>query len=493
MLVGRVLALGLNLVSQIIIVRYLAKSDYGAFAYVYSLVMLFKGLALLGLPDTVVRYLPLYRERAEPGSILGTLAFSLGVVAGVGALLAIAFITVFASGASWLTNDPSVAQLALVLAFLIPLEALNELLTPVFAVFTHYRAIFFRKWILAPALRFGVVVTMVILDAGVLALASGYLVASAIGVAVYLRMLSGVARAEMWNTVPRRAYHIELRELLTFAGPVLVTGLVWLVIESTDAILLGWFHSAQAVAEFRAVMPISRLTQVVILSFAVVYTPLAARAFARDDTDGITDLYWQSAAWICVLTFPVFLLTCPFAAPLTTLLFGERYAGAAPVMALLSLAYFIPSALGFNGATLKVYRKLRYSLAIDCGAASANFVLSLLLIPLWGPVGAAAATCATMVIYNALRQYGLGRFTPVTTFPRSQVRLYLSMLIVAAALFGTQAWLRPGIGGVALLTAAGSAMVGLVALRTLRLESTFPELLRVPMLRTLLRPFMGPA
>lgn len=489
MLVGRVLALGLNLVSQIIIVRYLAKSDYGAFAYVYSLVMLLKGLALLGLPDTVVRYLPLYRERADTGSILGTLAVSFAAVAGVGALLAVAF----ASGASWLTNDPSAARLALIMAFLIPLEALNELLTPIFAVFTRYRAIFFRKWILAPALRFGAVLTMVIVDAGVLALAGGYLVASAIGVAMYLRLLSGVARTEEWDAIPRRAYRLELRELLTYAGPMLITGLVWLVIESTDAILLGWYHSAQAVAEFRAVMPISRLTQVVILSFAVVYTPLAARAFARDDAEGITDLYWQSAAWICVLTFPVFLLTCPFAAPMTILLFGQRYAEAAPVMALLSLAYFIPSALGFNGATLKVYRKLRYSLAIDCGAASANFVLSLLLIPLWGPVGAAAATCATMILYNALRQYGLGRFTPVTTFPRSQVRLYLSMLIVAVALLGVQVWLRPGIGGVALLTAAGSGIVGLVALRTLRLETTFPELLRVPMLRTLLRPFLGPA
>src|SRR6476661_5203575 len=38
LLLGKVLALGLNFVSQILIVRYLTKNDYGAFAYALSIV-----------------------------------------------------------------------------------------------------------------------------------------------------------------------------------------------------------------------------------------------------------------------------------------------------------------------------------------------------------------------------------------------------------------------------------------------------------------------
>ena len=71
---------------------------------------------------------------------------------------------------------------------------------------------------------------------------------------------------------------------------------------------------------------------------------------------------------------------------MTVTLFGARYADSAPVMALLSLGYFIPSALGFNGATLKIYRRIGFSLGIDLGAALFNVGLSLCLIPIWGAV-----------------------------------------------------------------------------------------------------------
>ena len=53
MMCGRVIALGLNFGTQIIVVRYLSKDDFGAFAYVLALVMLFKSIALFGMPDTL--------------------------------------------------------------------------------------------------------------------------------------------------------------------------------------------------------------------------------------------------------------------------------------------------------------------------------------------------------------------------------------------------------------------------------------------------------
>ena len=40
LLVGRMASLGVNFAVQIIVIRYLSKSDYGAFAYALSLVSL---------------------------------------------------------------------------------------------------------------------------------------------------------------------------------------------------------------------------------------------------------------------------------------------------------------------------------------------------------------------------------------------------------------------------------------------------------------------
>ena len=99
------------------------------------------------------------------------------------------------------------------------------------------------------------------------------------------------------------------------------------------------------------------------------FTPLAARMFARHDREGINQLYWQTAIWIAVLSFPLFALTFSLADPLTVTLFGERYEGSAVYLSLLALGYYFNAALGFNGLTLKVYGRLRYIVTINILAA----------------------------------------------------------------------------------------------------------------------------
>ena len=81
LLVGRIIAMGTNFVVQVLIVRYLSKSDYGAFAYVMSLVSLASSLAVFGMDKTVTRFLPMYQEKGEHSKLYGTMII---VVATIG-------------------------------------------------------------------------------------------------------------------------------------------------------------------------------------------------------------------------------------------------------------------------------------------------------------------------------------------------------------------------------------------------------------------------
>jgi hypothetical protein len=49
LLFGRLLALAINLAIQVVIVRYLSKSDYGAFAYALSVIAMGSSIAVFGL------------------------------------------------------------------------------------------------------------------------------------------------------------------------------------------------------------------------------------------------------------------------------------------------------------------------------------------------------------------------------------------------------------------------------------------------------------
>ncbi|HET8630676.1 MAG TPA: flippase [Thermomicrobiales bacterium] len=490
LLVGRVAAQALELGAQILLVRYLSMEDYGAFSYALAAALLFKSVAMFGLPDTLARYIPLYRERGRYDALLGSLRLGFGAVLGLGLLLAAGVVV----GVHWLGVRPIDDQRALtllaILALLIPLEAVDGLLTALYATLGDARTIFLRQ-ALVPALRFALVVGMIALGADVVFLTLGYLAISLVGAAIYGGLFGRLVRGQArdWPAAPRRRAY-PVREIFTFAVPMLTTALIWILMESSDVLLLGHFRDADAVATFRAVAPVARLNQGVIVNFAILFTPLASRLYARGDRDGLGALYGQTALWVTVLTFPIFALTGALAGPLTVGLFGARYADATPLMALLSLGYFFQTALGFNGLTLKVCKKLRYSVAIDSTAAVLNIAINLALIPSYGARGAAVGTATTLVVHNLLKQYGLWRYTGITLFHRRYLAAYGAVAAVALALVGVEAlwhltfWLALPVG------AAASLLVLWGSRGALDVAAIFPEIDRWPLVRLVLQPLL---
>jgi O-antigen/teichoic acid export membrane protein len=221
----------------------------------------------------------------------------------------------------------------------------------------------------------------------------------------------------------------------------------------------------------------------VMTSFTLLFTPLAARLFARGDRTGIRELYWRTAAWIAVFSFPVFALTFVSADALTVSLFGDRYAASGTILALLAVGYYFNAALGFNGLTLRVYGLVRYVVVISVAVALANVAINLVLIPPYGAVGAAVGTCATLVVHNILKQAGLRKGTGIGVFDREHLRVYGAIVVTALLLLAVQVLLGPPAAVSVVLVAAASAALLFGTRSTLRVGETFPELRRVPVLR----------
>jgi O-antigen/teichoic acid export membrane protein len=484
--VGRLLSTGINFAIQVIIVRYLSKADFGVFAYALALVTTGQSIAVLGLDRAISRFLPIYDERGEHARVLGTLVMVAGTIAGVG----LAFVAVVAGFRGLVAGgvgagDNAVAVL-LILILLSPIQALDDMLMGAFAVWSKARAIFFRKNVLAPLLRLAAVAAVIATSGDVRALAVGYVAAGALGVALYSGLLVQMLRRDERLRRPRaRRLEMPVREVFGFALPLLAVDALFVVQNSANVIMLAHFGSATDVADYRVVQPAARLNVLVMTSFTLLFTPLAARLFAREDRDGISELYWRTAVWIAVCSFPIFAATFSVAGPITTGLFGERYHSSATILALLSLGYYTNAALGFNGLTLRVFGLVRYVIVISVAAAVVNVVLNLALIPRYGALGAGVATAATMIGHNVLKQTGLRRGTGISIFNRRHGAVYLVIVGATAALALAEWAVRPG----PLLALAMVAVVscGVLALsrRSLLVADMFPELLRVPVLRRL--------
>lgn len=383
-------------------------------------------------------------------------------------------------------SDPRAATLLTILILLAPIQAADNLLGGMLAVFASARAIFVRKYLLGPGLRLVVVVLLILGQEPVEYLALGYVLAGAAGVALYSLMLwQALGRRGIRTSVAPRDVRIPVREVLSFTIPLLTTDLVYLALNTTDAIFLGHFWGSSEVAAYRVVQPLVHLNLVVYSSFTLLYMPAASRLFAREDREGVAELYWRTAIWMAVFSFPIFALTTVLAEPVMAA-YDARYAGSALFLALLSIASYVNVALGFNGLTLRVYGYVRYSVAINIAAAIVSVALNLLLIPAYGALGAALATTTALITFNVLKQAGLRLGTGISLFDRRFVGAYATILAAAVALLVARYLLDPELLLSLVLTGTASLAVLLLTRRTLDVADTFPEILRLPFAKRIL-------
>jgi len=488
LLMGRFPSKLLNFASHVLVVHLLTKNDYGAFAYALSMVVFGQALVTFGLDRAITRFLPIYQERGEYGKLVGTGFLVVGTMLFISLLMILSLFGLQSFIGGTLLKDPRTVSLLMVLIFLAPLQAIDEVVIGLFAVFGSARNIFFRKHVIGPALKLSAVLLVFVFGGSLYTLAAGYLAASALGIAIYARKLMQLLHEEgITPHINWRSAQIPWKEVFAFTIPLLSTDLLYIAVNTMDAVMLEHFEGISSVAVLRAVLPIALLNQLVMNSFGVLFTPMAARLFARNDREGINQHYWLTAIWVAVLSFPIFILTFSCAGPITLLLYGSRYEQSAMILAVLSVGFYFDASLGFNGTTLKVYGKLRYIVCINAFSAVLNLTANLLLIPRYGAMGAAMGTCGTLVVYNILKQVGLKMATGITLFDRRFLRVYAMIVASTAALVVPQLiWSFPPYY---ILPLGALASVAVIRMNRdlLNVNDTIPELLRFPVLRWLLK------
>jgi O-antigen/teichoic acid export membrane protein len=487
LLAGRMLSLLINFAVQVLTVRYLSKSDFGAFAYALAIVSTGSSMTLLGLNKAINRFVPIYHEARDYRSMFGTIVLAFGATLGLGlALIALVFGLQGVLTRS-VVSDPLSVGLLLILIALSPLQALDSLFQAMLAVFAHPRSIFFRRHVLGPGLKLAAVVLVISSQGSVYLLATCYLFAGVLGVGIYVLLLQRVLKEQkLLHWLDLRKISVPAREIFGFSLPLITTDVFFNFKMTMAVVLLEYFRGTTDVAEFRAVVPVAGLSLVVMQSLRLLFTPMASRLFARNDVAGINNLYWQSAAWIAVVTFPFFAVCFFLAEPVIVLLFGTRYAGAGLILAVLAVGNYFNAALGLNTYTLQVYAKVRFITFINGLSVIIALGLNLWLIPHHGALGAAIATSGAIVTYNLLNHFGLASRTEIDLLQWRYLKVYLRILGVTLGLLLLHTTLNISTPMMVILVALVSFLLLRLNRATLDIERTFPELLQIPLLRRLL-------
>lgn len=286
---------------------------------------------------------------------------------------------------------------------------------------TKYRT--YIQGLLYPISRIGTLVFLLSIGYGVVAAGYAYLLASVvslIGAHIFLNKLLPVFGK----------FNPRTKDMFLFSLPLLISGVLTLLLTKTDTLMVSYFRSSTDVGLYNAAFPIANSLVLVLSSFGFLYLPMASRLDSGGKRERVSRMYRLSSKWIYILTFPLFALLVTFPEQILRLFFGDAYSDAAVTLVILSIGIFINVAAGRSLETFAALGKPKFELVSNSIAFTLNLILNVLLIPIYGIIGAAIASAAAFAVLNIIAIIILSQYFGIYLFSSKVLRTYLSLPLV---------------------------------------------------------------
>jgi len=379
----KVLRMFISFFVGIWLARYLGPENFGSFNYILAWLGMFNAIAWLGVGDAVMR--DMVRERSDEGRVLGS-AFLLRLC---GSLLAIVSAL---CAAHWLGefNEIQITLLA-ILCVGMPFAEAPAGIWIWFASHTNIGPAVLSKnvsMLLGALLRIVVIVT----GAGLIALMAAMALESVFfGLSLVCAYWWYGERFTNWRFDFRHAWNMLLTGL-----PIVLSGLVASLNARVDQIMLGRLTSMADVGVYAAAMRFSEIWWVV--PPMIVQTLAARYIYPKDLGDQLQINVARIIAGMAMLSLIPVLVLSAISTEVISLFLGKQYLGAGSVLMIhiwTAVLVFIDAPV--NQYLLATHRQSHLVLK-SVVLLFLNFVLALVLVPQYGPHGAATATLISQAV-----------------------------------------------------------------------------------------------
>lgn len=414
--------------TEVLAARYLGPTDYGLLTWALVVLGIGSMLSTLGMSTAARRFIPLFVQSGDTASLRGSLILLI-TVAGAGGLLGMAILLLGAGQLSLkVFGDARQLPVLTALVFALPFWNLQKVLLGFAAGFKRPMIKVSTEDLFLSMGFLAVVVGAMAMGYRAFGIALGYAIvyiASAGVAAVMIRFRTPAA------SMPKVAPRLRVREILGFSWPLVFTETLGKTTGIIDILMVGIFALAVDVGTYRVASDLAIVMSFVLMSFGFLYLPIASEYFARGDLPGWRLFNARVTRWTMLMAFPVFAVLFFRPGEVLSTFYGPEFAGAVQVLRVLAVAYFIHAALGFTGLNLVVAGHTRWQMVARVAAVCVSIVGHAIFIPLYGIVGAAYVTLASVVTAKGLNLAASTVCLGIHPFTRSHGKALLTVLSCA--------------------------------------------------------------
>lgn len=208
---------------------------------------------------------------------------------------------------------------------------------------------------------------------------------------------------------------ISYKDIVKRSGPMAISAITYLLMQSVDIILLTKYSSFERVAYYSVAIKLTTILSLVLASVNTVYAPSFAEWYSLKDFKSLKSGIKKSTRLIFVLTFPAILIVFLFSEFILSL-FGPEYTVARNALIILLVGQAVNALCGSVGVYMNMTGKQVVFQRILITAFAINITLNLLLIPTYDILGAAIATSISTIFWNVLTTIYIYRKDNISTF-----------------------------------------------------------------------------
>lgn len=375
------ITLGLTFIVSIYLIRYLGPTGYGILSYGASYVLLFSALTTVGLQTIVIREISKATIKSE--QIMGS-AFAIMLCGGVLASIVALCGTLIAKDQNVVIIIISFGCLANIVA---SLSVVNYyLMADLKSRYTSYV-------IIGQKIVDGILTLLLIYyKFSVIAIGSLLLIESIIVYAVLYLIYTKVSMLSSWKFTFETAKYL-LKESI----PLAISGAVINLYMRLDQVMIEHFKGLSAVGIYSVGIKLSELLYILPGVLSVNIFPLMVKKYASNPNEFnifMMKMYRVFFYASLILAFSFFIV----AKPLVHLLYGPQYMASAIVFKYGVLSIIAAFIGVINHLWLQIKGLQRYAVYITLCGLVCCFFLNLILIPIYGVIGAVLVMVITQMV-----------------------------------------------------------------------------------------------
>lgn len=435
------------------LVRALGPKGYGTFALAIAVAGLLDVPSDLGISSSAARFIA--ERRGDRLAVARVVAITLRLKLVLGAGMAIALFALAGPIASAYASSALAWPLrgaAIALFFQSMFLATMGFFTALGRIAFNLRLVFAEG-----AIETTTSVAFVALGGGAAGAAFGraigYCIAAALALAVVIRLLGRRA------IVAQPRSRSETRQLVRYAGVMVIVGGAFQIFSQIDQLLIGAFLSAGSVGLFSAPL---RLTTFLGYLGAAISAGVAPRLARSAGEVPNVQAFLQGARLVAIVQAAITAAIIPWARPIVDVVLGRGYGESAIVLQALGPYIYL---LGFGplvSIATNYLGEARRRIPVAISTVVVNLVIDLILIPRIGIVAGAIGTSAAYALYAPAHLLIVRR---ALAFPLRPIALSIARSLAAGAaaagvlaMFGTSRltpvdWTAGSVAGLATFVA----------------------------------------